>query len=48
MHGEGANTLDGCLQMAILLYRSYYAHTSFCLTFWGDFLAEPLDEIAGG
>jgi len=35
MDGEDVNTLDGFFQMAILLYRNYFARISFCLTFWG-------------
>jgi len=35
MDGEDVHTLDGYFQMAILLYRKYFARISFCLTFWG-------------
>ena len=38
MDGEAENTLDGYLQMAILLYRSYCARTSFCETFLQNIL----------
>jgi len=34
--------------MAILLCRNYFARISFTLTFWGTFLADHHDEIAGG
>ena len=36
--GEDVNTLAGYFQMAILLYRNYFARISFCLTFWGTSL----------
>jgi len=45
MDGEGANTLDVYLQVAILLYRSYYARISFCLTFWGTSLQNVLMKL---
>jgi len=38
MDGEDVNTLAGYFQMAILLYRNYFARISFCLTFWGTSL----------
>jgi len=38
MDSEDVNTLAGYLQMAILLYRNYFARISFCLTFWGTSL----------
>ena len=48
MDGEGANTLDDELQMAILLYRSYHARTSFCLTFGDTFLHNILKLLVAG
>ena len=34
MDGEDVNTLAGYFQMAILLYKNYFARILFCLTFW--------------
>jgi len=45
MDGEDANTLDGYLQMAILLYRNYSARMAFCLTFWGTSLRNILMKL---
>ena len=47
MDGEDANTLDGYFQMVILFYRHYFTHL-ILPNILGDFLAEHLDEIAGG
>jgi len=45
MDGEDVNTLDGYLQMLILLYTNYFARISFCPTFWGTSVQNILMKL---